>query len=79
TPDEKGIYYITQDYSFDSYSCASEGDYWNSGWYQGFWSYNLADGDSPTNLGFAQTGCSGRTLTDKSWDLWLFTPFQWWF
>ena len=73
TPDEKGIYYITQGYSFDSYSCASEGDYWNSGWYQGYWSYNLADGDTPSNMNWASTGCSGRTLTDKSWDLWIYS------
>ena len=73
TPDEKGIYYITQGYSFDSYSCASEGDYWNSGWYQGFWSYNLAQGDTPSNMNWASTGCSGRTLTDKSWDLWIYS------
>lgn len=73
TPNEKGIIYITQGYSFDSYSCTSEGDYWNSGWNKGFWSYNLADGDNPKDIGFASTGCSGRTLTDKSWDLWMYT------
>ena len=27
-------------------------------------------------MNWASTGCSGRTLTDKSWDLWLFTPFS---
>lgn len=73
TPNEKGIIYITQGYSFDSYSCTSEGDYWNSGWNKGFWSYNLADGDNPKDIGFASTGCSGRTLTNKSWDLWMYT------
>lgn len=73
TPNEKGIIYITQGYSFDSYSCTSEGDYWNSGWNKGFWSCNLADGDNPKDIGFASTGCSGRTLTDKSWDLWMYT------
>lgn len=74
-PDARGIYEITSDYSFDSYTSVSKTDYWNSGWYQGFWSYNLAQGDTPSDISFASTGCSGRTLTDKSWDLWLFTPF----
>lgn len=75
-PDARGIYEITSDYSFDSYTSVSKTDYWNSGWYQGFWSYNLAQGDTPSDISFASTGCSGRTLTDKSWDLWLFTPFS---
>lgn len=75
-PDARGIYEITSDYSFDSYTSVSKTDYWNSGWYQGFWSYNLAQGDTPSDISFASTGCSGRTLTDKIWDLWLFTPFS---
>lgn len=72
-PDARGIYEITSGYSFDSYTSVSETDYWNSGWNKGFWSYNLADGDNPKDIGFASTGCSGRTLTDKSWDLWMYT------
>lgn len=72
-PDARGIYEITSGYSFDSYTSVSETDYWNSGWNKGFWSYNLADGDNPKDIGFASTGCLGRTLTDKSWDLWMYT------
>ena len=72
-PDARGIYEITSDYSFDSYTSVSKTDYWNSGWYQGFWSYNLAQGDTPSDISFASTGCSGRTLTDKSWDLWIYS------
>lgn len=72
-PDARGIYEITSGYSFDSYTSVSETDYWNSGWNKGFWSYNLAQGDTPSDISFASTGCSGRTLTDKSWDLWLYS------
>lgn len=60
-PDARGIYEITSGYSFDSYTSVSETDYWNSGWNKGFWSYNLADGDNPKDLGFASVGCSSRT------------------
>ena len=72
-PDARGIYEITSGYSFDSYTSVSETDYWNSGWNKGFWSYNLADGDNPKDLGFASVGCSSRTLTDKSWDMWMYS------
>lgn len=72
-PDARGIYEITSGYSFDSYTSVSKTDYWNSGWNNGFWSYNLAQGDTPSNMGWASTGCSGRTLTDKSWDLWIYS------
>ena len=45
------------------------------------WSYNLAQGDTPSDISFASTGCSGRTLSDKSWDLWLYSlmtgPGEW--
>lgn len=80
-PDARGIYEITSGYSFDSYTSVSETDYWNSGWNKGFWSYNLAQGDTPSDISFASTGCSGRTLSDKSWDLWLYSlmtgPGEW--
>lgn len=80
-PDARGIYEITSGYSFDSYTSVSKTDYWNSGWNNGFWSYNLAQGDTPSDISFASTGCSGRTLSDKSWDLWLYSlmtgPGEW--
>lgn len=80
-PDARGVYVITSGYSFDSYTSVSETDYWNSGWNKGFWSYNLAQGDTPSDMSWAHTGCSGRTLTDKSWDLWIFSsmtgPGEW--
>ena len=50
-------------------------DAWNSGWYSGFWSYNVAE-KADDALGFASTGASGRVLTDGCVDAWVFTDFS---
>ena len=50
-------------------------DAWNSGWYSGFWSYNVAD-KAEDALGFSSTGASGRVLTDGCVDAWVFTKFS---
>lgn len=50
-------------------------DAWNSGWYSGFWSYNVAD-KAEDALGFSSTGASGRVLTDGCVDAWVFTDFS---
>lgn len=49
-------------------------DAWNSGWYSGFWSYNVAE-KAEDALGFSSTGASGRVLTDGCVDAWVFTKF----
>ena len=49
-------------------------DAWNSGWYSGFWSYNVAE-KADDALGFSGTGASGRVLTDGCVDAWVFTKF----
>lgn len=50
-------------------------DAWNSGWYSGFWSYNVAD-KAEDALGFSGTGASGRVLTDGCVDAWVFSKFS---
>ena len=50
-------------------------DAWNSGWYSGFWSYNVAD-KAEDALGFSSTGASGRVLTDGCVDAWVFSKFS---
>lgn len=47
-------------------------DAWNSGWYNGYWSYNVAD-KAEDALGWSNTGASGRVLTDGCVDAWVFT------
>ncbi len=46
-------------------------DAWNSGWYSGYWSYNVAD-KAEDALGWSNTGASGRVLTDGCVDAWVF-------
>ena len=49
-------------------------DAWNSGWYKGFWSYNVAE-KAEDALGFSGVGASSRKLTDGCVDAWIFTKF----
>ncbi len=60
------------DYDYDNWRAADEGDLWQAGWYQGYWSYWLKDGDS--NFSYSGVGASGRTLSDGSWDGWNYQP-----
>ncbi|MGM9868841.1 MAG: hypothetical protein ACI30R_04345 [Sodaliphilus sp.] len=73
-PDAQGILAISS-YSFDGYSSGSDSDYWNSGWYNGYWSYYLSS-NSAASPGYASTGCSGRKLSDGCWDMWLYSSFS---
>ena len=50
-------------------------DAWNSGWYSGYWNYNVAD-KAEDALGVSSTGASGRVLTDGCVDAWVFTYFS---
>lgn len=75
TADENGVYVLTSGYSFDDYSAGNTADYWNSGWYKGYWSYWVAS-DSPKNAGYSGVGATGRKLADGCWDLWMFSSFS---
>ena len=75
-PNDNGVYVITtNNYPFDNYTSASESDYWNSGWYKGYWSYYISSKDASAP-GYSGTGCTGRTLENGAWDMWLFMPFS---
>ena len=66
-----GIVYVSSGV-FDN--CAAtdiDNDAWNSGWYSGYWSYNVAD-KAEDALGWSNTGASGRVLTDGCVDAWVF-------
>lgn len=66
-----GIVYVSS-YVFDKCGATEiTRDAWNSGWYSGFWSYNVAD-KAEDALGFSSTGASGRVLTDGCVDAWVF-------
>ena len=66
-----GIVYVSS-YVFDKCGATEiTRDAWNSGWYSGFWSYNVAE-KAEDALGFSSTGASGRVLTDGCVDAWVF-------
>lgn len=70
-----GIVYVSS-YVFDNCSATDiTNDAWNSGWGKGFWSYNVAD-KAEHDLGFSNTGASGRVLTDGCVDAWVFSKFS---
>ena len=66
-----GIVYVSS-YVFDKCGATEiTRDAWNSGWYSGYWSYNVAD-KAEDALGWFNTGASGRVLTDGCVDAWVF-------
>ena len=70
-----GIVYVSSGV-FDN--CAAtdiDNDAWNSGWYSGYWSYNVAE-KAEDALGWSNTGASGRVLTDGCVDAWVFTSLS---
>ena len=70
-----GIVYVSS-YVFDKCGATEiTRDAWNSGWYSGFWGYNVAD-KAEDALGFSSTGASGRVLTDGCVDAWVFSKFS---
>lgn len=71
SPDENGIIYSSS-YGYDGWTCTDPEDYWQSGWYQGYWSYWLKSSDSDP-WGGSGTGITGRKLTDGCWDGWNFS------
>ncbi|MDE6006305.1 MAG: leucine-rich repeat domain-containing protein [Muribaculaceae bacterium] len=60
------------DYDYDNWISADPDDYWQAGWYKGYWSYWLKDGNG--GFSYSGVGASGRTLSDGSWDGWNFQP-----
>lgn len=71
SPDENGVIFSSS-YGYDGWTCTDPEDYWQSGWYQGYWSYWLKSNDSDA-WGYSGTGITGRKLTDGCWDGWIFS------
>ncbi len=66
-----GIVYVSSGV-FDN--CAAtdiDNDAWNSGWYSGYWNYNVAE-KAEDAVKSSGTGASGRVLTDGCVDAWVF-------
>ena len=67
-PDQ--LFISTGGYNFDSYTCSTPGAWWQSGWYDGYWSYWTGD---PTMLNYSGTGMSATPLGDGSWNFWNYS------
>lgn len=59
----------TTAYDFDDYKAVDANDHWQSGWYQGYWSYWVKD-SATDDFGYSGLGATSRQLTNGSWDLW---------
>ncbi len=69
--DENGII-DAGDYGFDGYTSVSAGDYWQGGWYDGYWSYWVKETQAE-DWGYSGYGATGRILTPDCWDGWNFS------
>lgn len=70
SPNEIGLIPMSG-YSYDGWTCTDPEGYWQSGWYQGYWSYWVKSSDNDP-WGYSNMGVSGRKLTDGCWDGWNF-------
>lgn len=62
-------------YDYDCWIYEGDGGIWQSGWYEGYWSYwlsNTADADWE----YSGFGFSERTLSDGDIDAWVFSPIE---
>ncbi len=59
----------SSDYDYDNWETVDADDFWQAGWYIGYWSYWVKD-SSEANFGYSGWGASGRVLEDGSWDGW---------
>lgn len=59
----------TSDYDYDNWKAGDGDDWWQAGWYIGYWSYWVKD-DYESKFGYSGWGASGRVLVDGSWDGW---------
>ncbi len=64
------LFMSTGGYNYDNYSCNTPGAYWQSGWYQGYWSYWTG---SPEYFGYSGLGMSSAPLYDGCWNYWNYS------
>ena len=60
----------SSDYDYDDWESTDDGDFWQAGWYMGYWSYWVGEGEHPSSLSYSNWGASGRVLENNSWDGW---------
>ena len=55
-------------YDYDSWTC-DNATHWEAGWYEGYWSYFVREGQTST-FSYSGLGATSRKLEDGSWDAW---------
>lgn len=65
----------TTAYDYDDWSSPDDTDHWKSGWYNGYWSYQVKDSQSDS-FSYSGLGASSRILQDGSWDGWGYQDFS---
>jgi hypothetical protein len=72
-PDTNGLFIINSS-NFDDYTKVDAADHWQSGWYNGYWSYWVSDslGSSTAIWEYSNWGASSRVLKNNSIDAWYF-------
>ena len=68
TPDSARVIYI-DGYDYDGWEPTDPGDWWRSGWYEGYWSY-WVKASREASWTYSSVGITGRRLTDGCWDGW---------
>jgi uncharacterized protein YjdB len=63
------------DYNYDDWTNGDPEDHWQSGWYTGYWSYQVKDAQEQ-DFGYSGWGASSRELTDGCWDGWGYQDFS---
>lgn len=59
----------TTAYNYDSWTINDTNDHWCSGWYNGYWSYQVKDSQE-ADFSYSGLGASSRELGNGSWDGW---------
>jgi|GEM_PF-1794338 len=59
----------TTAYDYDFWTNDDPDDHWQSGWYEGYWSYQVKDRQED-DFFYSGLGASSRQLQDGSWDGW---------
>ena len=65
----------TGEYNYDDWSASDADDHWVSGWYNGYWSYQVKD-DRAESFSYSGLGASSRRLQNGSWDGWAYQGFD---
>lgn len=59
----------SSDYDYDNWMARDTDDFWQAGWYKGYWSYWVKGADTE-KFSYSNWGASGRVLEDGCWDGW---------